>query len=98
MKKTVYLDDFRNAFVAYDRANNFTYKGLSALYDYFMDYENDCGIEIELDVIAICCEYTEYKDLEEVQGDYNNIENIEDLRNNTQVIEMANGGIIIQAY
>ena len=59
MKQTVYAGDFRDAFHNAGRENNFSYEGLGILYDYFMEYEDSTGEEIELDVIAICCEYTE---------------------------------------
>ena len=31
---------------------------------------DDLGKEIELDVIALCCEYAEYDNLEDFQADY----------------------------
>jgi len=40
--------------------NNFSYDGKKALYDYFEQYEDEIGDEIEFDPIAICCEYSEY--------------------------------------
>lgn len=59
MKQTVYLDDFRKAFNDMDRGNYFSYEGLAMLLDYFEQYEDDTGEEIELDVIAICCDFDE---------------------------------------
>jgi len=58
MKQSVYLNDFRNAFQEI-RPNNFSYEGLSILFDYFEEFEDSTGEEIELDVIAVCCEYSE---------------------------------------
>jgi hypothetical protein len=58
MKTTVSLNDFRDAFNKV-RPDNFTYEGLEQLFDYFESYEADTNEEIELDVIAICCEYSE---------------------------------------
>lgn len=58
MKQTVHLDTFRSAFQEI-RTNNFSYEGLSILFDYFQEYESSTDTEIELDVIAICCEYSE---------------------------------------
>ena len=48
---------FHDAFVKKDRKENFSYMGLIALYDYLTECEDDQGIE--LDVIAICTEYSE---------------------------------------
>jgi hypothetical protein len=59
MKTTVEKWAFRNAFMEADRKDNFSYHGLGVLFDYFEEYENSTGEEIELDVIAICCEYSE---------------------------------------
>ena len=59
MKTTVSKYDFERAFVDADRKENFSYEALGLLFDYFEDYEEQTGEEIELDVIAICCEYNE---------------------------------------
>jgi hypothetical protein len=59
MKTTVSRYDFERAFADADRKENFTYEGLGLLFDYFESYEEETGEEIELDVIAICCEYNE---------------------------------------
>ena len=97
MKQTVYMDDFRKAFMDI-RPNSFSINGLYALYDYFTEYEESCGVEMELDVIAICCDYTEYGNLEELQKNYNDIESIEDLEENTTVIMIDDDSFIIQNY
>ena len=41
------------------RPANFTYEGLNVLFEYFESLEDDTGEQIELDVIGICCEYSE---------------------------------------
>ena len=46
--------EFRNQFIAYNR-DYFTCQGYELLFDYF----EDCDPDMVLDVIAICCEYTE---------------------------------------
>jgi hypothetical protein len=58
MKQTIGLSQFTDAFMSI-RPNNFSYEGLEQLFDYFESYEDDTGEQIELDVIAICCEYSE---------------------------------------
>jgi len=58
MKTTVSVYDFHQAFKEL-RPTNFTYAGLNILYDYFEEYERDTGEELEMDVIAICCDFTE---------------------------------------
>ena len=79
--------------------NNFSYKGLKSLYNYLVDLEEDTGDNIEFDPVAICCEYSEYENLEEIKNNYNDIETIEDLRDHTQVIEISGSDkIIIQDF
>ena len=58
----MFIDSFKQN---EQRKNNFSYDGLRALYDYLEQYENDIGEELEFDLIALCCEYSEYKDLKE---------------------------------
>lgn len=59
MKTTVSRYDFERAFVDAGRKDQFSYEGLNALFDYLEDYEEQTGEEIELDVIALCCDYAE---------------------------------------
>ena len=96
MKKTITKNEFRDAFHTMNREANFSYEGLGALYDYLEEYEESGGVEVELDVIAICCEFSEYEDLKEIQGNYD-IDSIEQLQDYTTVIEFTDG-IIIQDY
>ena len=65
MKQTLNQESFIQAFEDMFRAKQFSRQGLSALFDYFEQYEQDTGEQLELDVIAICCEYSEdsYKDI-----------------------------------
>ena len=51
---------FCDKFASMDRKDNFTYEGKQALFDYLEGYEDSTGEKIELDVIALYCEYTEY--------------------------------------
>ena len=69
MKTDVTLSDFIDAFMSI-RPNNFSYEGLEALYDFLIQLEEDCDNEIELDVIAICCDFSEYKTAMECAQEY----------------------------
>lgn len=62
MKQTVQFTDFRDAFKAYGRITDFSYKGAKALFGYIEELEDGTGEQIELDVIALCREFTEYED------------------------------------
>lgn len=57
--KTFNENDFINEFKAYNRMDNFSYKGLRILFESLEQTAIDCGINIEMDVIALCCEYSE---------------------------------------
>ncbi len=58
MKTTVYFSEFCDYFHKI-RPDNFSYQGLRVLFDYFEEIDDSCGIESELDVIGICCEFSE---------------------------------------
>ena len=98
MKKTINKYDFERAFKE-SRPKSFSYAGLDALYKYFEEYEEATDIEIELDVIAICCQYTEYENLEEFNIDYDtNMKSIEDISDFTEVINIDDVSFIIFNY
>ncbi|MFA5053839.1 MAG: hypothetical protein WC565_07260 [Parcubacteria group bacterium] len=70
MKQTVQEHDFLDAFRQYGRADQFTRAGLIALFDYLEEYEKDAGEELELDVIALCCDWSEYPTALEAMRDH----------------------------
>ena len=99
MKTNVNFSDFCDAFNGHGRENQFTYEGKRALFDYLEELEADMVEDIELDVIALCCEYTEYKDLAEFQADYSgNYETIDDIRDDTTVIMVDDDAFIIAQF
>ena len=59
MKTSVSLYDFREAFRTMGRVDQFSYEGLEVLFDYLEQYEDSTGEELELDVVALCCEFYE---------------------------------------
>lgn len=61
MKQTVYLREFIEAFEQAGRGKQFTRGGLCLLFDMLEELEEDTGEELELDVIALCCQYGEYE-------------------------------------
>lgn len=110
MKQTVNFTDFTRAFHDYDRYDQFGYSALRALFDYLEDYEDNMGGELELDVIALCCDWTRYgsavdacselaaagEPVEETEEDAEE-QCLEWLRDQTQVIEF-DGGILVGAF
>ena len=58
MKTYISQYDFRRAFEEC-RPDNFSYDGLKVLFEYLEEYEMDIGEELELDVIGLCCDFSE---------------------------------------
>lgn len=56
---------FRDAFRSVGRAEQFSYEALGLLFDYFEDNAPD----MELDCIAICCDYAE-ESVDEIMESY----------------------------
>ena len=109
MKKTIDIHQFRQAFADYNRKDNFSYDGLGALYDWLEDYSEETGHDVELDVISLCCDFTEYSDLAEAAEYYaipleSGLDDDEReaailgwLNDHTFVIEF-DGGVILQNF
>jgi hypothetical protein len=103
MKQTVTETMFIDEFAAI-RPNQFSYAGLRALFAYLAEMEEGMGEEMELDVIALCCEFSEYQGAADALSNYDwggpndpeteEEEALEFLRDTTTVIEF-DGGIII---
>jgi hypothetical protein len=98
MKQSVNFSDFTKAFHDYGRGTQFTYAGFKALFEHLEDYEDDTGVEMELDVIALCCDFSEFDSLEALQENYRDIEDMEDLHDSTYVIMIDDTRFIIVNY
>ena len=99
MKQSINIYDFERAFKRHER-ENFSFDGLKALFEYLEDLESDIGEEIELDVIALCCEYAEYDSLKEYNDAYDTkYGEIDAIQDDTTLIKIDGGdGFIIQQY
>lgn len=97
MKRTINVSEFRDAFHNMGRGEQFSYEGLGALYNYLEDYEDQTDTESELDVISLCCDFTEYENFEELQKEYD-VEDMDELQDNTSVIPVTSDSFIIQCY
>ena len=110
MKQNVNRYDFERAFSDMGRGTNFTYEGRNALFDYLEEMYEGMGDEYELDVIALCCEYSEhdtaleaakeygYEPEEECDEDETQEKAAEWLSGNTQVIRVGQYGVIIAGF
>ena len=104
MKQTINSCQFVDAFIQHDRFNQFGRPALNLLFDYFEELENDTGEEMELDVIAICCDYSvddcatiaqDYSiDIEDMDEDEAKDAVLEYLQDNTTVIGECDDGIV----
>ena len=98
MKQSVSMYDFERAFKRYER-ENFSYDGLKALFEYLEEYEEGTGEEVELDVIALCCEYAEYDSLKEYNDDYGTeYDEIDLIQDDTMLIKIDDERFIILQY
>ena len=109
MKTTITFSAFCDAFRDMGREDNFTYEGKRALFDGLCEYEDDTGNEIELDVIALCCEFNE-STWEEIAEDYSidiseceDEDEIEDavkdyLTDHSWIAGFVTGGCVYQAF
>ena len=71
-----------------DEYANWSYDGTKALFDYLTELEEDTGEQIEFDRVALRCDFSEYDNLEDILSQYDGINTLEDLQDNTTVIEI----------
>lgn len=97
--KTVSFNDFLEEFEKYGRGEQFSYEGKKALFEYLNEFSDDIGEPIELDIIGICCDFTEYGCLEEFNDDYGyELNSIDDINYYTTVISIDGESFIIQDF
>lgn len=101
---------FREAFRLAGRMDQFSYEGLEILFDYLDELSEDSGESIELDAVALCCDYYESSieelienysiDVSDADGDEEEIKSIvEDyLQDNTSVCGQISGGFVYAAF
>ena len=100
---------FEAAFKEAGRSDQFSWEGLKALFEYLDKFSDDVGENIELDVISLCCDYSEddYRDiaenysidLSEAEGDEDEEKNIviEYLENHTYYLDAGSGDNLVYA-
>ena len=106
MKQTVNTSTFIAEFREYDRYDQFGYDALEVLFEYLEELEADTGEELELDVIALCCDYSvdspedvaaNYDiDLSECEDDQDKLDTVTEwLNDNTSVCGTTPSGQIV---
>jgi hypothetical protein len=96
--QTLNKHQFIDSFKSWDTySNNFSYEGLSELFDYLETFESE---PVELDVVALCCDFTE-SDVTTIQHDYQLPEDttfdevLEYLQDNTIVVGVTEQKTIV---
>jgi len=105
MKTIVSEFQFVDAFRACGRETQFSVAARRALFAHFEQFEEDTDTEIELDPIAVCCEWAEYPCALQAANDYgfkgNELDTEEAaldwLHEQTQVVQF-DGGVVIQQF
>ena len=104
------VHQFREAFRLAGRMDQFSYEGLEVLFDYLEELSDDIGEPVELDVIALCCDYAESSiqelienydiDVSDAYGDEEEIKSIveEYLQDNTSVCGEVSDGFVYAAF
>jgi hypothetical protein len=105
MIQTISIYDFRVAFKRYGRSDQFSHEGLKLIFDYIEEYEQSAGEQVELDVVALCCEWAEdtpeelvkaYKiDISGMEGEEIMSEVLGFLRDETQVAGVTDAGTVV---
>lgn len=89
--KTFTESDFIREFEQSSRANQFSYEALVELYAYLNEFD------FEMDVIAICCDFTEYETIDDLLNDYSDA-TLSDIQDNTWCVELDNGAVLIANF
>jgi len=100
MKQTVNENMFIEEFQTI-RPNQFSYAGLRALFAHLEELET-MGEEMELDVIALCCDYSEYPNAltaaEDMCWQFDSEEEALDRLQEETTVICFDGGIIIGTF
>ena len=91
------VDSFRDEFYNYNRGNQFSYEALEVLYNLLEEESEAIGEPVFLDVIGLCCDFTEYESLDEALKELG-LEDLESLEDETLTYELSTGSILIQNY
>lgn len=57
---------------SYNRLDNFGYEGWQKLFDYMEEMSEDQGIDVELDIVAWCCDYSMHESVDDFWSEYYN--------------------------
>lgn len=103
--QTIDKHAFIDAFKQSSRKDQFSHEALEAIFEYLEEYSDSTGEPVELDIVAICCDWTEadwktiaedYRiDLEDCDYDEERIEAVRYyLEDETQCVELSEGSFV----
>lgn len=106
MKIIVTQYSFVESFRACGRDSHFTNSALYALFEYLERIEEDTDTELELDPVALCCEWAEYSNPAAAAAAFGYREGVDSkdetplewLQNRTDVIQFWENGVIIRNF
>lgn len=100
---------FVDAFKQSSRKDQFSHEALEAIFDYLEEYSDSTGENVEFDIVAICCDWSEMSwqevaqsydvDLSQCTDDDERIGEVEDfLCKNTQYCELSSGSFVFVQF
>ena len=106
MKTIITVHSFVEAFRACGRGTQFSYHALRALFEHLERIEEDTDTELELDPIALCCEWSEYPSALDAAKAFGYLEGVDSkdefpiewLMNRTDVVQVWENGVIIRNF
>jgi hypothetical protein len=94
VNESLFLQSFRQT-----RPDQFSRAALVALFEWLEEIDRESGSEMDLDVIAICCYWTEYSDEREAAEVYGWEEGqgspLDFLRQSTTALEFSGGVLVL---
>ena len=110
--QTLSKSSFIDAFKQSSRKDQFSYEALETIFNYLEEYSDSTGESVELDIVAICCEWSEahwseidrdydidLSDFSEDEDDANRIKAVaEFLWDNTTAYELSGGAFVYQQF
>jgi len=80
------------------------YEGIKALFGWYEEISEDNGDQIELDIVAWCCEWSLYDSAVQALGNYQDVDDyteaqaIHDLVAETYILELDSGKFLVMDY
>ena len=75
--QTVDSSDLYHMAARMGRGDNFGYNGWRAIGDYLDELSNDMGEDVEVDIIAICCDYSMAESADDAYMQYDHLHGVD---------------------